>query len=109
MLDSEFFGAPQISREMKAGYLKRRREEVTQCRTALIEGGWDVLKRAGHRIKGNAETFGIESLAPLGAKLEVCADNHESTEAEQLLNQLEKAVDDALDSVSDEAGKVSSS
>ena len=100
------YPAPVISQEMILSYLRRRHEEIRACRDALTQQNWEVLKRTGHRIKGNAETFGLPQLAPIAEKLEKCADQKEAQQAAPLLNQLESAVEEALAEASAEgAGK----
>ncbi len=96
MLENDLFGSPHISAEMRLNYLARRKDEILQCRSALSDGRWEVLKRAGHRIKGNAETFGLTHLGPLGAALEVCAEKQQASEATKLLDQLSSVVSEAL-------------
>ncbi len=93
-MEHDTLASPHVSKEMRSTYLNRRREDVARCRIALKEKDWTVLRRTGHKIKGNAETFGFASLAPLGANLETCAETEEESRARVLLDQLDRVVED---------------
>lgn len=103
------YPAPVISQEMVLSYLRRRHEEIRACRDALTHQNWEIIKRTGHRIKGNAETFGLPQLAPIAEKLEKCADEKAAQRATPLLNQLESAVEDALAEASADGAGASAS
>ncbi len=94
-MEDDILISPRISSEMRTTYLNRRREDVARCRAALKQRDWMIIRRTGHKIKGNAETFGFASLAPLAANLEACADTEDLGRAEDLLTQMDKVVEAA--------------
>ncbi len=83
-----------ISQEMKTTYLQRRRTDIEKCRSALSMGEFDLIARVGHKMKGNAETFGFHSLETIGTELEKAAEENDPANISQLLVQLGNVVDE---------------
>jgi HPt (histidine-containing phosphotransfer) domain-containing protein len=65
---------PQITPEMKARYITRRREDVAKLLEAQEAGDFSVLRGVAHQIKGNAATFSFQDLEQHAIALEEAAD-----------------------------------
>lgn len=65
--------------EEQIKYLRRRLVELRDIESELNVGTFDLAKRVGHQIRGNAATFKFKELEEFGARLEIAA-NSESTE-----------------------------
>lgn len=59
-----------ITDEFKTKYLVRRRDDLEILILSLEKKEFEDIKRIGHQIKGNAETFEFSELALIGANLE---------------------------------------
>lgn len=92
-LDKEWIEMADISKEARETYLNRRKQDVQKCRTALEAGDWDFIARVGHKIKGNAETFGFDTLTEIGRKLESYAQSQNADSARETIDQFDKLVD----------------
>lgn len=84
---------PVITKEMRETYLKRRLDELDRCRSALKEAEWDLISRVGHKIKGNAETFGFESLTNIGNEIETAAQAKNPVKVSESLDQLARVLE----------------
>lgn len=62
-----------MPREIQEKYLQRRRQEFRDCLRFLEQKDFVALERIGHKLKGNAVTFGYSDLAEIGASLESTA------------------------------------
>jgi HPt (histidine-containing phosphotransfer) domain-containing protein len=91
--DVEAFIMPKISSGARKTYLRRRSEEIKKCLEALEMEDWQVIQRVGHKMKGNAETFGFERLTPIAVSLELAAQEKNTRKVIKLLTQLDKEVD----------------
>lgn len=60
-------------RPLIAGFLEKRRAEVTTLRDRVAEGDLDGLQAAGHSLKGLGGGYGFEELSELGRSLEAHA------------------------------------
>lgn len=81
---------PKISDEARGIYLERRVDELRKCVAALKSEDWDLIRRVGHKVKGNAETFGFERLTPIAISLELAAKAKSAAAVQAALSQLEK-------------------
>src|SRR5262249_28327450 len=54
-------------------YLKHRKEEVDKIEAAISEGDFEWIAQVGHRLRGNAKTYGFEPLGVLGESLQKAA------------------------------------
>lgn len=82
-----------ISVQVRQTYLQRRIAEVEGCREALEKNDWAFIVRAGHKMKGNAETFGFDRLALIGNKLEIAAESRNVSQTVEILNQLARVLE----------------
>lgn len=65
---------PQITPEMKARYIARRRDDVAKLFEAQTARDFTALRAIAHQIKGNAATFSFEDLEGLAIALEEAAE-----------------------------------
>jgi len=70
---SAFPGVDKLLADLVPGYVESRRVEAAELPGLLEKGEWARLKDIGHRLKGNAKTYGFEELGRLGARLEEVA------------------------------------
>lgn len=79
--------------ESQVKYLQRRATEIAQIRNSLLgQPDWDLLKKVGHQIKGNASTFGFAPLTEFGKALEGAAAAADVLQAQQVSEKLEQEV-----------------
>ncbi len=77
--------AMKIPEDMRKKYLQRRASDAEEIAVALDAGKFEVLLKVGHQLKGNAPTFGYETLAELGHKMEEAAERESLAEARECL------------------------
>ena len=77
----------QIPHEMKVVYIQRRLSDFAECNRAIETGDYSFLEKVGHQVKGNAQSFGFDSLSPIGIALEAAA-------KERNVDNIKKAVQD---------------
>jgi HPt (histidine-containing phosphotransfer) domain-containing protein len=63
----------RISAERIRVYVERRREELARCQAGLRSGDYDWAELMGHRLRGNAATFGFPELGEIGERIERAA------------------------------------
>lgn len=87
--------------ESRLKYLRRRRAELTQIQSSL-QGSpdWELVKKVGHQIKGNASTFGFVNLTEFGKSLEAVAAKADLVKARDLSAELESEVERLLKELS---------
>lgn len=91
--DREGIEMANIPKEAKQTYLDRRRADVNQCKMALDQRDWESIERIGHKMKGNAETFGFSILMGVGLELEKAAQLKDFNVASKALLQFERALE----------------
>lgn len=77
-----------IPDEMRHKYIDRRAQDLGSLQGALEKNDFEVFSKVGHQLRGNAATFGYDSLGVLGEKLEKVAESHDTAEAEACLSAL---------------------
>lgn len=75
----------KIPEDMRKKYTERRARDAENLAQAVDKGEFEVLSKIGHQLKGNAATFGYESLAELGRKMEEAAETRSLPDASQCL------------------------
>jgi HPt (histidine-containing phosphotransfer) domain-containing protein len=70
-MSSEF--DPEITPEMRARYIERRRADLAKLEEALASSNFSVIVGIAHQIKGNAATFSFEDLETTAVLLEAAA------------------------------------
>jgi HPt (histidine-containing phosphotransfer) domain-containing protein len=78
-----------IPDEMRQKYISRRMNDLKALREALAQNDFELFSKVGHQLKGNAATFGYDSLGLLGEKMEDIAQTKNHNEAEACLNTLD--------------------
>lgn len=89
-----------VPKESRVKYLNRRAEEVQKIKTSL-EGSpdWELIKKVGHQMKGNAATFGFSELAFYGKRLEDSAQNQNAEDLRKTIAKFEEQVTELLGSL----------
>lgn len=80
--------AMKIPEPLRKKYKERRARDAEDLAVSLDSGQFEVLARVGHQLKGNAATYGYESLAELGRKMEHAAEVHSVKEGQECLYSL---------------------
>ncbi len=70
-------------------YLENRRKEVDELKAFLTSKDLDSLKTRGHRLAGNAPSYGMEALGSLGVKIERDVQNNDLTNMEGYIQEIE--------------------
>lgn len=93
--------AISVPLESKLKYLQRRTVELEQVQNSLTQNpDWELVKKIGHQIKGNAATFGFPELADFGNNLEVTAALADVEKAHEVSGRLHQEVRRLLRSIS---------
>ena len=61
--------------EIVPGFLENRTKELDILKEAIKTNNFEELKSIGHKISGNAGSYGFDELGEIGAKLEENASN----------------------------------
>ncbi len=78
----------RIPEPLRKKYIERRARDVEELALALEQGRFEVFARMGHQLKGNAATYGYESLSVLGHKMEHAAETESFPEGRECLYAL---------------------
>jgi HPt (histidine-containing phosphotransfer) domain-containing protein len=79
--EEENGGIEDEIRRLAPQYLENRRRELDEIRGALDRGDFERLGRIGHRLRGNAKTYGFAELSELGTRLESAAEQRDGSES----------------------------
>jgi CheY-like chemotaxis protein len=71
-------------------YLKSRCQELEEFKNLLDKENFEKLQTLGHRLKGNAKSYGFEELGKLGSKLEEAAMNRDVSRIRTLIVETER-------------------
>lgn len=87
-----------VPKESQLKYLRRRQDEIGKM-TSSLGGGvdWELVKKVGHQMKGNAATFGFLPLAEFGRHLEAAAATQDTPALSALVEQLAQKVAQLLE------------
>jgi diguanylate cyclase (GGDEF)-like protein len=69
-------------------FLENRRTELGSVRDEARTGDLEIVRVAGHKLKGSGGTFGFEALTELGERLELAASSDERAEALRIIEEL---------------------
>lgn len=83
---------PQITPEMKARYIARRRDDLAKLLEAQEAGDFATLRAIAHQIKGNAATFSFLDLEAHAIALESAAEKCLAEECAAHLGEIQKWV-----------------
>jgi CheY-like chemotaxis protein len=78
--------------ELCAGYLDRRRAELSVLAQSLKNGDFKALAKAGHNLKGTGAAYGFSELTDIGRALEAAAKDADAAAIEDVLNQLDSYI-----------------
>jgi HPt (histidine-containing phosphotransfer) domain-containing protein len=73
-----------ILMELVPAYLKRRSEDVDLLHSYLELQDFKSIQTVGHKLRGNAATYGFHELSKIGAEIEAAAQLHESAKIQDL-------------------------
>jgi HPt (histidine-containing phosphotransfer) domain-containing protein len=85
----------QVPINLKIRYLSRRMEEISKLMLSLDQGDFSYAQMIGHQIKGNAATFDIPQIAPLGVEIEKAALIRDEDRVRMLIQHLEQMIQSA--------------
>ena len=71
-------------------YLNHRRQELSELKKYLNSSQYEKIQSLGHRLKGNAKSYGFEELGWIGRKLEDAAEKHDGKEIQSLISETEE-------------------
>ncbi len=78
----------KVSEELKRKYLERRVQEIRHLFESLEHEDFVSAERLGHQVKGNASTFDIPQIMPLGIEIEKAAMNKDKALVVSLLHKM---------------------
>jgi HPt (histidine-containing phosphotransfer) domain-containing protein len=67
------------------GYLLRRAEEVRRLGELLKAGDFDTIQSIGHKLSGNASTYGFHEISRIGVEIENAAQCKDSFKIKALI------------------------
>lgn len=71
-----------IPDEIRRKYLERRRSDADELSEAIRKGEFGPFARIGHQLNGNGPTYGYDSLADLGQRMEEAANRRDLQQAQ---------------------------
>lgn len=74
-----------LPQEMYVTYLHRRKADLIELEKALAVSNFEIFKRLGHQMKGNASSFGFDELVSLAEKMELVSRQDSPEIAEGIL------------------------
>lgn len=70
-------------------YLENRKKELSELKTFLVAHDYPSIERVGHKLKGNAASYGFDELGLIGAQLETSAKNSDHSQTTHLIGEIE--------------------
>ncbi len=70
-------------------YLTHRRQELGELKVLLEHSNFEKIQTLGHRLKGNAKSYGFEELGWIGKKLEDAAEKSDAPGIRVLIHETE--------------------
>ena len=86
----------EVPLDLRIIYLRRRVEEFPALAAELAEGQFDLAKKIGHQVKGNAATFSFPVLADMGIELEEAAKSADLVAAQKVSLEMKIAAESLL-------------
>lgn len=87
-----------VPKESQLKYLRRRLDEIGKIQASLVDSvDWELVKKVGHQMKGNASTFGFLPLAEFGRNLEAAAVTQDVQSLSAVIAELAKQVSQLLE------------
>ena len=73
--------------ELVPGYLLRRQEEVEGLCRLLAVGDFESIQSIGHKLSGNASTYGFHEISRIGLEIETSAQCKDTVRIEALIQR----------------------
>lgn len=84
-----------VSPEMRIQYLSKKKSETAECMISVQQREFKSSSHLGHKLKGNASSFGFEDLGILGDQLEVAANKMDLENSKSILLLINKYIEEA--------------
>ena len=81
--------------ELVPEYLKNRKAEISELRRLVEKADYKKIETIGHRLKGNAKSYGFEELGKLGGRLETASKEKNPTHAAEIISAMEQLLEQA--------------
>ncbi len=75
--------------DLVPGYFENRKVELISLKEFFYQKKWHEIQMIGHKLKGNAASYGFEKLTELGSFLEIAAKEHNHNQIQELISQIE--------------------
>lgn len=86
----------ELIKNLRPTYLKNRLNDLEILKEAAIRDDFQTISNMGHKIKGNAKSYGFEDLGVIANGLEVAAKSKNSNEIRTLMLKMESFIQEAL-------------
>jgi HPt (histidine-containing phosphotransfer) domain-containing protein len=73
-------------------YLARRKEDIDNCRIALVGGNMDLIEEIAHKFKSNGLSYGIAEISTLGEALELAAKNRDTKAVDEFIQAIDEFI-----------------
>ena len=83
----------QIDEEIKEiipNFLEWREKDINLFKVAIEAEDFDQLESIGHKVKGNAGSYGVHKMSEYGAGIEIAAKNKELAKIKSLVGDFEE-------------------
>ena len=87
------FGDEDVINEIYGEYVSSLHAKISECEAALASGGWDLLDRAAHAMKGNALAVGDTDVSDSAIALRSAAKLQNADDAAALVAKLKKGAE----------------
>jgi HPt (histidine-containing phosphotransfer) domain-containing protein len=75
--------------DLVPGYFENRKLELQSLKHFFQQQKWMEIQMIGHKLKGNAASYGFEKLTDLGASLEESSKSKNQEKIHQLILEIE--------------------
>ncbi len=74
-------------------FLENRRKDLERISSAIKEQSYEPIRTIGHRLNGNAGSYGLPKLGEIGAKLEAASEEENLENIKALLGEYRSYMD----------------
>jgi len=89
-------GDAELLSELAAMFVLDYPSLMGECRESIVQSDYSVVERAAHTLRGRLAFFGITRLRDKLADLETMGREHKLVQAQQLLTEIEIAMEPIL-------------
>ena len=75
-------------------FLEHRKKDLEILQNAINKSEFNEVRIIGHRLAGNAPSYGLDDLGPIGDKLEEAARNQDKQTIVKLINEYKAYIKD---------------